>query len=145
MTERYALMAAWVLSAASLFLVLRLHLLPALLTGLLVHELVHGQIQEARVREVHDWPQARHGRAGGYPDDRLLGDRGIADPLRPELFEEVALVGSRLAAARRAVDIRLDVLADDHDALIRLHGLALSGADGPQVRHDAHCATSGSV
>ena len=41
MTERYALMAAWVLSAASLFLVLRLHLLPALLTGLLVHELVH--------------------------------------------------------------------------------------------------------
>lgn len=33
--------AAWLLAAAALFLVLELHLLPALLAGLLVHELVH--------------------------------------------------------------------------------------------------------
>ena len=32
---------AWLLAAAALILVLRLHLLPALLAGLLVHELVH--------------------------------------------------------------------------------------------------------
>jgi predicted PurR-regulated permease PerM len=34
-------MIAWLLAAAALFLVLELHLLPALLAGLLVHELVH--------------------------------------------------------------------------------------------------------
>ncbi len=33
--------AAWILSATSLIIILRLHLLPALLTGLLVYELVH--------------------------------------------------------------------------------------------------------
>lgn len=33
--------AAWLLSGAALLLILRLHLLPALLTGLLVYELVH--------------------------------------------------------------------------------------------------------
>jgi predicted PurR-regulated permease PerM len=40
-TERNTLLAAWLLTATTLFLVLRLHLLPALLAGLLVHELVH--------------------------------------------------------------------------------------------------------
>lgn len=40
LTERYSQFAAWILSALSLFLVLYLHLLPALLTGLMVHELV---------------------------------------------------------------------------------------------------------
>lgn len=40
-TARQSLIAAWILAAAALFLVLRLHLLPALLAGLLVHELVH--------------------------------------------------------------------------------------------------------
>lgn len=34
-------LAAWLLTAGALFLVLHLHLLPALLTGLLVYELVH--------------------------------------------------------------------------------------------------------
>ncbi len=33
--------AAWIIAAAALFMVLRLHLLPALLAGLLVYELVH--------------------------------------------------------------------------------------------------------
>jgi predicted PurR-regulated permease PerM len=41
LSERHSLIAAWILSAVALFLVLRLHLLPALLAGLLVHELVH--------------------------------------------------------------------------------------------------------
>ncbi|BAL24002.1 AI-2E family transporter [Azoarcus sp. KH32C] len=41
LTERHCLLAAWILAGLSLVLVLELHLLPALLTGLLVHELVH--------------------------------------------------------------------------------------------------------
>lgn len=41
MLERRSRYAAWLLAAASLFFVLKLHLLPALLAGLLIFELVH--------------------------------------------------------------------------------------------------------
>ncbi len=41
MTANTITRAAWIIAAVSLFLVLQLHLLPALLAGLLVYELVH--------------------------------------------------------------------------------------------------------
>jgi len=47
-TTRSADIAAWLITAVALFLVLRLHLLPALLAGLLIYELVH--ILEPKLR-----------------------------------------------------------------------------------------------
>jgi predicted PurR-regulated permease PerM len=44
--------AAWVLSAAALFLILHLHLLSALLSGLLVYELVHILTPFLRIRRL---------------------------------------------------------------------------------------------
>jgi predicted PurR-regulated permease PerM len=48
--------AAWILAGLALFLVLRLHLLPALLAGLLVYELVHILAPRLRIwRMNHEW------------------------------------------------------------------------------------------
>jgi predicted PurR-regulated permease PerM len=48
--------AAWILTGLALLLVLRLHLLPALLAGLLVYELVHMLAPRLRIwRMTHDW------------------------------------------------------------------------------------------
>jgi len=45
--------AAWILAGCSLVLVLQLHLLPALLAGLLVHELVHIMAPRLKVLRIH--------------------------------------------------------------------------------------------
>lgn len=45
--------AAWILAGFSLVLILALHLLPALLAGLLVHELVHVLAPRLRVLRIH--------------------------------------------------------------------------------------------
>src|SRR5207247_4902417 len=45
--------AAWILAGVSLLLVLSLHLLPALLAGLLVYELVHILAPRLRVVRIH--------------------------------------------------------------------------------------------
>src|SRR6185437_15995280 len=72
-------------------------------------------------------------------DDDLFGDRRVADPVGAEHLQEVARGRAGLpAAAGGAVDVGLDVLTDDHDALIGLHGLALCGADRAEVAHDGH-------
>jgi len=48
--------AAWILTGVALFLVLALHLLPALLAGLLVHEMVHILAPRLRIwRMNHEW------------------------------------------------------------------------------------------
>src|ERR687887_1724815 len=45
--------AAWILAGVSLVLILSLHLLPALLAGLLVYELVHILAPRLKVVRIH--------------------------------------------------------------------------------------------
>src|ERR671924_711718 len=52
-TARASDIAAWLLASGALLLVLPLHLLPALLAGLLVYELVHTLAPRLQVVRIH--------------------------------------------------------------------------------------------
>ena len=61
--------AAWILAGVSLVLILSLHVLPALLAGLLVYELVHILAPRLKVVRIHQ----EHGKSCRCGD---AGDRG---------------------------------------------------------------------
>ena len=96
-----------------------------------VDDLVHRQQREVDRHELDDRAHARHRRADAHPDDRVLGDRRVADALVAELLEQP------VRDLERPVE-DADVLAHDEDVLVALHLLAERGVEGLAVAHDGH-------
>ena len=53
-----------------------------------VHDLIEREQAEVHGHDLHDGPQARHGRADAGADEGGLGQRRVPDALGPELLEE---------------------------------------------------------
>jgi hypothetical protein len=80
----------------------------------LVDQLAHRVEDEVDEHEIDDRPGAARGRAGAHADEAALGDRGVAQPLRPVLLVQPE---RRLEVAAA----RADALADDEDCRVALH------------------------
>jgi hypothetical protein len=78
-----------------------------------VDDLVHRQQREVDRHELDDRAQAEHRRADAHADDRVLGDRRVADALLAELLEQAG--GDLEGAVEDA-----DVLAHQEDVLVAL-------------------------
>src|SRR4029453_13003864 len=91
--------------------------------GRLVDQLVHGVGGEVGELQLGHRPHAAQGGADGRAHDRLLGDRGVADPLLPEAVQHPGGHPER-------APVDADVLARHADPLVGLHGLGQGGPDG---------------
>jgi hypothetical protein len=100
----------------------------------LVDELLHRERQEVLVHDLDDRPHALHRGADPGPDDRHLGDRGVADALRPELVEQA------LRHRHRAAHLR-DVLAHEEHVLVLAQRTRERIPHGLAVRHLRHRRT----
>ena len=100
--------------------------------GHLVENLVRADKGEVPVHQLRYGPHARAGRAQGGAHDGGLGNRGVADPVRAELFIEVP------GGAEDASQL-LHVLAHDEDPLVPAHLLLNDLADRLCVCQFSHC------
>ena len=96
--------------------------------GRLGGDLIHREAAEVNEHDLGHRAHPDQRRAGRGADDRVLRDRRVADPLRPELVEQGA------GDAERA-PVLADVLAQQEHALVADHLLAERLADGLLVRH----------
>ena len=103
--------------------------------GQLVGDPVEADAREVGEHDLGDRAQPADRRPDRRADDRLLGDRRVHDPARPEAL--VQPLGHLERAARRA-----DVLAEQEDAVVGLHGVAHRRDDRLRGRSDAHAKTS---
>ncbi len=82
----------------------------------LIVDLIEAYAEEVRKLKLDDRSPARHGQADGRPHEGGLRDRCVSDPFRPEGFKKP--LGHGKGASEGA-----DILPDEDDLLIRLHGL----------------------
>ena len=104
--------------------------------GDLVGQVVPAAGEEVGEHDLGDRPHAGHRRAHRGADDRLLGDRGVPDPLGAELLEQP---DRRLEDAARGADVLAE--ADHRRVAAHLAGDALG--DAPRGRWSGPpCRTS---
>ena len=97
--------------------------------GCVIDDLVHRDEQEIEGHDLDHRALAEHRGADARADEPLLGDRGVAHAVGPELVEQAG--GDLVGAAEDA-----DLLAHDEDALIARELLAQRQADRLAVGHD---------
>jgi hypothetical protein len=100
-----------------------------------VDDLVEREQREVDRHQLDDRTQAGHRRTDADADDRVLGDRRVADALLAELLEQA--VGDLEGAAEHA-----DVLAHQHHALVARQLLAQRGVQRLAVAQLGHQARS---
>ena len=98
----------------------------------LVHELVERKREEVDEHDLDHRAQSRLRRADGNAADRRLGDRRVADALRPELLDE-PVRGAPRPAFR-------DVLPEHEHARVGAHRLGERVGDCLEVRRLRHVA-----
>ena len=97
--------------------------------GRVVDDLVHRDEQEVQRHDLHDRALAEHRGADAGAHEALLGDRGVAHAVGPELVEQTR--GDLVGAVEDA-----DLLAHHEDALVARELLAQRKAQGLAVGHD---------
>ena len=97
----------------------------------LVGDIVEADGEEVGEHDLSDRPQSGHRRAHGGAEDRLLGDRRVADASWSELLVEA---DGRLEHAARLAD----VLAEEDDALVARHLLGDAARDGIAIGQFRH-------
>src|SRR6201999_474353 len=90
--------------------------------------LVHRDEEEVQRHHLDDRALPHHRRADARPEEALLGDRRVADPVRPEFVEQPG--GHLVGAVEEA-----DLLAHHEDAVVAFHLLAHREAQGLAVGH----------
>src|SRR5439155_11102544 len=101
--------------------------------GDLVGDHVPAGREKVREHDLRDRPKSGHRRPHGRADDRLLGDRRIADALRSKALEEADRRLEHPAG-------RADVFADEIHRLIAGHLLRNAGGDRLSVAQFRHAA-----
>ena len=95
--------------------------------GRLVDHLVHGQGDEVAEHDVHDGPQAGHGRADGDAGKARLGNRRIQHALGAELLHQPGEDLERRAGLRH-------IFPDDEDARVAAHLFGQGFTESPRQR-----------
>ena len=96
-----------------------------------VGDVVEADGEEVGEHDLGDRPQTRHRRAHRRAQNRLLGNRRVAHPQRPELLVKP---DRRLEDAARL----RDVLAKEDDAIVALHLLRDAASYGVPIRQFRH-------
>ena len=96
-----------------------------------VDDLVEGEQREVDRHQLDDRPQPAHRGADAGADDRVLGDRHVADAALAELLHQA--LGDLESALEDA-----DVLAQQQDRLVPLHLLAERGVERLPHPHRRH-------
>jgi hypothetical protein len=99
--------------------------------GKLVGDVIEADRNEVGEHDLGDRLQAGHGRAHGGAEDRLLGNRRVAHPLRTELLVEPDRGLEHAAGLGH-------VLAEEHDVRIALHLLGDAADDGVAIGQFRH-------